>query len=112
MGTTTTSPPVTHTLTGTQSPAMSVVKSTTSTTFTAVGDVIPYSFLVTNTGNVTLTNAITVADTKIASVTCPALPSGGLTPTQSITCTGSYTITQADLDAGRVIPTGPAPRQR
>ena len=100
---TTTSPPVTHTLTGTQSPAMSVVKSTISTTFTAVGDVIPYSFLVTNTGNVTLTNAITVADTKIASVTCPALPSGGLTPTQSITCTGSYTITQADLDAGRVI---------
>ena len=41
---------------------------------------------------------MTVADDK-ATVTCPA---GGLAPGASITCTATYTITQADLDAGSV----------
>jgi len=97
-----TSPPVTVTVTASQTPALSVGKSTTTTTFSAVGTVIPYSYRVTNTGNTTLTTAITVADDKIASVPCPALPVGGLVPGAFITCTGSYTTTQADLDAGRV----------
>jgi len=42
------------------------------------------------------------ADDKIPSVTCPALPAGGLLPTQSQTCTASYAVTQADIDAGSV----------
>ncbi|MBT2752320.1 hypothetical protein J7J50_14275, partial [Lysobacter sp. ISL-50] len=33
-------------------------------------------------------------------VTCPALPAGGLAPTQTLTCTANYTVTQADLNAG------------
>ena len=67
-------------------------------TYDAVGDVIDYSYLVTNTGNVTLAGPVTVTDDK-ATVTCPA---GGLAPGASMTCTASYTITQADLDAGSV----------
>ena len=59
---------------------------------------ISYSYLVTNTGNVTLAGPVTVADDK-ATVTCPA---GGLAPGGSMTCTASYTITQADLDSGSV----------
>ncbi|MEZ5854627.1 MAG: hypothetical protein R3D67_07705 [Hyphomicrobiaceae bacterium] len=67
-----------------------------------MGQVIAYSFVVTNSGTVTVLSPVTVSDSKIATVTCPALPAGGLIPAASLTCTGSYTITQADLDAGKV----------
>ena len=90
------------TVTGTQGPAMTVEKTAAVSEYTTVGEIISYSYVVTNTGNVTLTNAITVSDDRIPTVTCPALPAGGLTPTQTLTCTGDYTITQADLNAGFV----------
>ena len=101
-GTTTSTPPVVHTLNGAQTRALTIAKSTTTSSFSAVGTVIPYSYKVTNSGNVTLTSAITIADDKIASVSCPALPPAGLAPGAFVTCTGSYTTTQADLDAGKV----------
>ncbi len=63
-----------------------------------VGGTIDYTFTVTNTGNQTLT-AITVADPLTGPVDCPA---GSLPPGQHVECTASYTITQADLDAGQV----------
>jgi large repetitive protein len=106
--TTTSTPPVTHVLNGSQTAALTIVKSTTSAGFSAAGVAIPYSYLVTNTGNVTLTSAISVSDNRIAAVTCPALPAGGLLPTASITCTGSYATTQADIDAGKVTNTAAA----
>ena len=59
---------------------------------------ISYSYVVKNTGNVTLAGPVTVTDDK-ATVTCPA---GGLAPLDSTICTASYTITQADLDSGSV----------
>jgi hypothetical protein len=65
-----------------------------------VGQTISYCYVVKNTGNVTLNGPITVTDDKIATVTCPA---GNLAPGTSITCTGSYTITQQDLDNGKVV---------
>ena len=97
-------PPATDTATvdGTQSPALTTVKRALTLDFTAVGDVLNYEYDVTNTGNVTITSPITVTDDKIPSVTCPALPTGGLLPMATLTCAGSYTVTQADLDAGEV----------
>jgi uncharacterized repeat protein (TIGR01451 family) len=91
-----------------QNLAISVVKTGTldmtvvaPTTQADVGDKINYSFLVTNTGNVTLSN-VTVSDS-------PALTTGpvpasvaSLAPGASTTFIGSYTLTQADLDAGKV----------
>ena len=77
--------------------AMMIVKSTTTTALASAGTTIPYSYKVTNSGNVTLTSAITVADNKIASVVCPALPAGGLAPNGFVTCTGTYIATQADI---------------
>ncbi len=71
-------------------------------TVDAVGQTIDYSYEVTNNGNITLTAAISVSDDKISSVTCPALPLGGLLPGDSITCIGTYTVEQADLDTGSV----------
>ncbi len=64
-----------------------------------VGETIDYSFVVTNTGNVTLTGVI-VTDPLVAVVGGPIV----LTPGQvdSTTFTASYTITQADIDAGFV----------
>ena len=40
------------------------MKTATPQTYDAVGDVISYSYLVTNTGNVSLAGPVTVADDK------------------------------------------------
>ena len=52
----------------------------------------------TNEGNVTLTG-ITVTDPKVSPISCPATT---LAVGASMTCTGSYAVTQADIDAGFV----------
>src|SRR5206468_824767 len=90
-----------QTVTAVKTPALTLVKTATPTTYSKVGDVISYSYKVTNSGNVTLAGPVTVTDDK-ATVTCPAVPAGGLAPGAFITCTASYTITQADIDSGTV----------
>ncbi len=77
----------------------------TPTTYDAVGDVIDYTYVVTNTGNVTLDGPVTVDDDKVT-VTCPAVAT--LDPGDHVTCTASHTITQADIDAGSVTNTATA----
>ncbi len=62
------------------------------------GDTVPYTFVLTNTGTLILTD-VTVADPRTAPVDCPVL---SLDPGRSTTCTGSTTVTQADVDAGSV----------
>ena len=69
----------------------------------AAGDVIRYSILVTNTGDQTLT-FVSVSDPRIANLGCDPGTSGNpttgfiLPPGATLTCTGSYTVTQADID--------------
>ena len=79
-------------------------KTTTADGFEGTGESIPYSYKATNTGTVTLSGTLEVDDDKIASanITCPAVPGGGLAPGAFLTCTGSYTTTQDDVDAGKV----------
>ena len=64
------------------------------------GDKINYTFTVTNTGNVILTN-VTVTDPK---VTVSGGPLASLAPgaSNSGTFTGSYTLTQSDINSGQV----------
>ncbi|PHN02336.1 DUF7507 domain-containing protein [Flavilitoribacter nigricans] len=62
-----------------------------------VGDVITYSFVITNTGNVTLDN-IVLSDADVT-LDCD-LTGVVLAPGQDVTCSGTYMITQADIDAG------------
>ena len=92
--------PDSETVTAVQAPALTLVKTATPQTYSAVGDVISYSYLVTNNGNVTLAGPFTVNDDKATDESCPATAT--LAPGASITCTASYQITQADLDAGSV----------
>ena len=89
----------TVTVTGTQTSTVSLDKSANPTTYSAVGQMITYTYVVTNTGNTTLTGPATVADNKVT-VTCPA---GDLAPGATVNCTATYTITQADINAGSVV---------
>ena len=108
-----TSPPSsTHTPTTAPKPAIALAKSATPTTITAAGQNVAYSFLVTNTGNVPLTNA-TVTDTAFSgtgtapTITCPAA-AASLAPGASVTCAAGYTATQADADSGKITNTATA----
>ena len=87
-----------------QERALTLTKTTTSTGFTSVGDTIAYSYEVTNSGTVTLSGTPAISDDKIAStgMSCGAVPDGGLVPSASVTCSGTYTVVQGDLDAGGV----------
>ncbi|MCI0555405.1 MAG: LysM peptidoglycan-binding domain-containing protein [Anaerolineae bacterium] len=75
--------------------------------FNRVGQVITYSYVVTNTGNTPLAGPATITDDKVTGITCPAVDTVGnlnnfLDLNESVTCTGTYSITQADLNAGSV----------
>ncbi|UCH26702.1 MAG: DUF11 domain-containing protein, partial [Trueperaceae bacterium] len=71
----------------------------------AVGDTVSYTFDVTNTGNVTLTS-VTINDPTVT-VDCGSFD-GQLLPGESVTCSASTTIDQADIDAGSVLNTATA----
>ncbi len=89
----------TETVTSEKKPALSIVKTASPTTYDSVGDVISYQIVATNTGNVTLSN-VTVSDPTLGTLTCTPTQPATLAPGAAITCSGSHTITQADLDAG------------
>ncbi|GAB3614731.1 DUF7507 domain-containing protein [Humibacter ginsengisoli] len=88
----------------TPAPGIAVVKSANPSTVTAAGQTVTYSFVVTNTGNVTLTNP-KVTDTdfsgtgQLSTIDCPATT---LVAGQVETCTATYKVTQADVDAGSI----------
>ncbi|MCB4797708.1 DUF7507 domain-containing protein [Neotamlana laminarinivorans] len=66
-----------------------------------LGEIITYTLVVTNTGNVTLTNVIiTDANADVGSISPANISS--LLPGQSVNITANHTITQQDLDAGFV----------
>ncbi|WP_040166303.1 DUF7507 domain-containing protein [Microbacterium gorillae] len=83
-------------------PALTLVKSADPTTVTTAGETVTYSFLLTNTGNVTLTD-VGVTETgftgtgDLSAIDCPATT---LAPTATTTCTATYALTQADIDNG------------
>ncbi|MFJ8434693.1 GEVED domain-containing protein [Kitasatospora sp. NPDC094019] len=103
-------PPVsnesTATVTARPAPALTLRKSAAETGALQVGEVLHYSFEVTNTGNVTLA-PVTVAETAFTGrgtapqITCPAA-ADSLAPGAVVTCTAEYTVVQADVDAGSV----------
>jgi uncharacterized repeat protein (TIGR01451 family) len=96
-------------------PAISVIKTASPTSFSAVGQTITYIYVVKNTGNATL-NPVSLSDNKLGAVTncTPAL--GSLAPGATTTCMATHVTTQADVIAGSITnvatatgqpPTGP-----
>ena len=94
----TTSTPITRTST------LTMDKQAGTPTGNTVGSTIPYVFIVTNTGNTTVTE-LSISDLKVGATDCSATT---LTPGQVATCTTAYTLTQADVDAGHVANTATA----
>ncbi len=86
---------------------LSLSKSANPTQYSYVGQVITYTYTLTNNGTTNLTAPYSVSDSKISNVNCSGATSP-LAPGQSTTCTATYTITQADLDAGSVTNTATA----
>jgi len=85
--------------------SLSLMKATTSTSFTAAGQMIPYTYTVKNTGGSSL-EAIQVTDQTTSgttiTVTCPGTLATVLAPGDSEVCNGTYTTTAADVTAGSV----------
>ena len=89
-----------------QSPAVTVVSSSGTVSVSSAGQRVDYRYLVANTGNVTLTGvAVTSAMDAPAGAldAAPVCPVTTLAPGASTTCTATYTVTQADVDAGRIV---------
>ncbi|CAO1654070.1 DUF11 domain-containing protein [Salinibacterium sp. NYA9b] len=90
----------------TRTPAVSLTKSGALAGGSTAGSTVNYSFVLTNSGNVTLTNAgITDPLSGLSSITYGTWPgtAGTLAPGQSVTATATYTVKQSDVDAGAVV---------
>ena len=87
-------------------PAIDLAKTVSGPIPLTVGATLTYAFVVTNTGNATLTN-VTVTDPLpgMSAITCPGTV---LTPGANMTCTATYVVTQADVNAGFVTNTATA----
>ncbi|MDK0521142.1 hypothetical protein [Streptomyces sp. ML-6] len=68
------------------------------------GTEVPYEYVVTNSGNVPLTD-VNVTDDRVTGITCPRTT---LAVGETMTCTGSYTVTEADGEAGSITNTATA----
>ena len=78
-------------------PSIDLVKTADPLIYSYDGETITYSFLVTNNGNVPLSN-VYVSDPlpRLGEITCP---DDQLDVSEAMTCTALYQIDQADLDA-------------
>ena len=86
---------------------LTIDKSVMESQFTMAGDVLHYTFVVTNSGAAPLAGPVTVDDDKSTDESCPAVTTVGdfdafLDPGESVTCTATYTITAGDVTAGFV----------
>ena len=95
----------------TQIPALSAVVSaspsqpTPPATALALNTLITYTYVLTNTGNVTLSPPFLVNDNK-AMITC--VDQSSMAPGGTKTCTGTHAVTNDDIYAGSIINTGTA----
>ncbi|NUP33974.1 MAG: DUF11 domain-containing protein, partial [Streptomycetaceae bacterium] len=79
--------------------ALGLVKNVDTSRTYAPGDVVTYTYTVTNNGG-TILDGVHVVDDRVAGITCEHV---SLAPGASTTCTGTYTVTAADAAAGRVV---------
>jgi uncharacterized repeat protein (TIGR01451 family) len=87
-------------------PSLEIVKTADRASIAAVGETITYSYVITNTGGVTLA-PVAVNETAFSGTggaPTPVCPAGAasLAPGDSVTCTATYVATQADVNAGQI----------
>ena len=88
---------------------LTLSKTADPQTYINLGEAIIYSYTITNTGNLTLGPAqFSINDNKISSPFNCGSDATSLVPNAIVTCSATYTITQADLDAGIVTNTASA----
>lgn len=96
-----TSPEDSVTVKANQKPVLTVDKTADKVKFTKAGEVITYTYVVKNTGNVTLSEPYSIDDDKIEGI---VVPEGvdDLSPGESFTVTATYIVTEEDVTAGFV----------
>ena len=93
--------PVSVTVTAVQLQHLTLSKGVASTIYAQAGAPVTYTLVVTNDGNVTLDH-VNIDDPLLGGLACIPPQGETLAPREVLTCTGVYTIAQADLDAGQV----------
>ncbi|WP_426623819.1 DUF7507 domain-containing protein [Leifsonia sp. McL0607] len=101
-----TSPDATAVVAVAPAPALTLTKSVDHGTASGPGEVVTYSYVIENTGNVPVTGVGVTESSFTGSgpvpvVSCPA-SAASLAPGASVTCTAPYELTQHDADAGHV----------
>src|SRR5206468_4682057 len=92
------------TVTLAQTKGVTIKKSSNVSSSTKAGDTITYSYLVTNTGNTTISSlAVTDPHAGLSSIVCPLTT---LAPGASTTCTATYHVLQSDVNTGSLTNTG------
>lgn len=92
-------------------PALSLVKTTDVTKVTTAGQIVGYTFTITNTGNVTA-RSVSVSEDSFSGrgddlvFSCPA--DDTLLPGQVTECAATYTVVAADLDGSALVNTASA----
>ncbi|MCI0678060.1 MAG: hypothetical protein L0Z63_03330, partial [Actinobacteria bacterium] len=89
-----------------QEPDLTMTKTADPSVVSEAGEIVTYSFLMENTGNVTLTEVAPeevdfTGTGTLSPFECPP-DAASVSPGQQITCTATYEVTQADLDSGEI----------
>jgi uncharacterized repeat protein (TIGR01451 family) len=71
------------------------------TSFSTLGEIITYNYTLSNLGTLDVVGPFAIVDT-LAATSCPAGIPTTLTPGQKFPCTGTYQVTQVDLDTGTI----------
>lgn len=95
-------------------PVLTLVVTATPSTYDSIGEVITYQYDVSSDGTAPIAGPnLTVTDDTVAVVDCPPFTTVGnndnwLDPGESLTCTGTHTVVQADLIEGFITNTATA----
>ncbi len=87
-----------------QAPAITIVKTAVESDFTSISNTINYTFTVSNTGNVVLSN-IVVADpiADPGSLSCALVQPFTLLPGEQTTCTATRSVVIDDITATQIV---------
>lgn len=85
------------------SPAITLSKVSDVPAVPVAGNTVVYDFVATNTGNVTLSN-VSISDPLpgLGALTCSPAQPAVLNPGQILSCRANYTLTQANIDSGKI----------